>query len=103
MRGVKYPMKITPSIIMKTLWTVFVKEPIGRKIDYTIESTNRKVGKKSYKVNGIGKYWGKYASLETIVDLASHLSSPADDFTFYLPAKEYDYQYSHRIGVIGSE
>ena len=95
-------MKLTPSLVIKTLWSALVKEPIARKIDYTIDAANRKTGKKSYKVNGVGKYWGKYASVEKIAELALTLKTEDDWFTFYLPAKEYDYKYSHRIGIYGT-
>lgn len=55
-----------------------------KKIRYQIELG----GKNGYEVNGIGNYWGRYASIKKIVELASLVNTEEDWFTFDFPAKK---------------
>ena len=54
-------------------------------------------GKNGYEINGIGNYWGRYGSIDKIVELAKTLENSDQDFEFYYPAKQYDRKYSHQI------
>ncbi len=60
-------------------------------------------GKGGYYVNDAPGYWGRYGSPEKIAELASDLYNREDSISFYLPAIQYDYKYSHQINIWGSD
>ena len=60
-------------------------------------------GKNGYEINGIEGYWGRYASLEKIEELARTLQTENNSFSFYFPAPQYEYKYSHRIFLYGTK
>lgn len=93
-------MKIRKRDYIKSLYNIFIGRRIretSKQIRYTVELG----AKNGFEINGIGDYWGRYGSIEKIVELAASLVDENDDFTFYFPAKQYERKYSHRIGIAG--
>jgi len=91
-------MKLRKRDYIKTLFDIFVGQKAreaSKKVRYAVELG----GKNGYEINGVANYWGRYGSIDKIVELASSLED--DEFEFYFPAKQYDFKYSHRIGIEG--
>ncbi len=56
-----------------------------------------------FEVNGIADYWGKYASVDKIVELAATLKTEDDWFSFYFPSVNSNGKFSHKISIHNSE
>ena len=94
-------MKLRFRDYVKTIYDIYIGRParIGMmEARYKIELS----GRNGYEINGIEDYWGRYGSIDKIVELTRSLKSEGDDFEFYYPAKKYDRKYSHRIGILGT-
>jgi len=83
---------------------MLVKRP-AKKVASEVRYQFELGGEDGYKVNGIGEYWGRYASLEKIVELARTMKGEDDWFTFEFPAMKYNFKFSHQIGIhwVGEE
>jgi len=91
-------MNLKPKDYIYGLFILLIVEPINRiikEIRYKIELG----GENGFEVNGINSYWGRYANIKKIVELAHNMKDDEDWFSFYFPAEEYDFKYSHRIAI----
>jgi hypothetical protein len=91
-------MNLKPKDYIYGLFILLIVEPINRiikEIRYKIELD----GENGFEVNGINSYWGRYANIKKIVELAHNMKDDEDWFSFYFPAEEYDFKYSHRIAI----
>ncbi len=91
-------MKLKPRDYVQALFSIFIKEPVDR-IVKEVRYQTELGGEGGFEVNGIGSYWGRYASIKKIVELAYSMKNDEDWFTFYFPAEEYDFKYSHDIAI----
>ncbi len=95
-------MKLKSKDYISVFYEMLFKRPaenIFKKVRYFVELG----GKGGYEVNGIGNYWGRYASIEKIVELAQTIKTDDDCFNFYFPASQYNGKYSHQIGIHRSD
>ena len=91
-------MKPTVKDYFSLFINILVKRPakeLAKGVRYQIELG----GNDGYEVNGIGNYWGRYASIEKIVELANTMKNNEDWFSFYFPAVKHNFKYSHEITI----
>jgi hypothetical protein len=91
-------MKLTYKDCIVGLFFIIIIEPLKgliKKILYYIELG----GKNGFEVDGLLFYEGRYSSVEKIVELAYRMKESGECFSFYFPAKEYNYKYNHRITI----
>ena len=94
-------MKLRRKDYLRAIYEIYIGRPARnakKELIYKVELG----GKDGFEINGIEGYWGRYGSIDKIVDLAMSLENADQDFEFYYPAKEYDRKYSHRVSVIGT-
>lgn len=60
-------------------------------------------GENGLKINGAPGYWGRYASLDKIAELAKQVKDEESNFSISYPAPEYDLKYYHMINIWPSD